>query len=105
MWHVGSGVRIENQATQVGKLINEFKELRDVIGNSGCCGVLLFQLLFENLADAFQALIQSLIVRPQPRFRLLHLLLQQENRVSHLEVVNYDHNKAIARQDLIISVY
>lgn len=72
-----------HQAGQISKLVDEVKQLADVIGDGGCVGILSLQVLLVDLAHAFHALVDRLVIRVCAGLGL-HPRLDQEDCVRHL---------------------
>jgi len=79
---VRAGSLLKDETRQIGQLIDEVEELRDVVGDGRTVGIDALQMLLEDLADALHALGHRLEIRVRPRLRLLRRLHQQD-RVGH----------------------
>jgi len=62
---------LKYEAGKVGQLVNEVKQLGDVVSDGGRVGVDALEVLFEDLADALDALGHRLKVGISPRLWLL----------------------------------
>ena len=65
-------------------LVNEVKELTDIIGDGGYVGIGPLEVLLVNFADPLHAFVDRLVVRVGPGLRL-DARLNQQDGVSHGE--------------------
>jgi len=72
-------IRHLHQATQISKLINEFKQLADVVGDRRTVGIHLFEILLEDFASTCTPTCQSWsYIKPQ--MALCSIKLPKQNR-------------------------
>lgn len=67
-----------HKTREIRELINEIKELRNVVGNRWGVRILSLQMLFINLTNAFHALIHGLEIGVSSRLRFGAGLHQQD---------------------------
>lgn len=70
-----------NETAQVAQLINEIKQLSDVVGDGGRVGVATFQVFLVDAAHALHALVHRFVVAVGAGLGV-NPRLHQENRVS-----------------------
>lgn len=80
------GASLVDQAAQIGELIDEIKELTDVIGDWGDVWILSLEMLFVHFAHSFHAFVDGFIVGISAGFGFVPRLHQQ-NCVAHFGLV------------------
>lgn len=53
---------LANKKREVSEIVDEVEEVGDVVGDTRGGGVLVLQVLFVDAADAFEALVEALVV-------------------------------------------
>jgi len=81
---VSVGGSLVDQAAEVGQLVDEVEQLRDVVSDGGDVGVHPLQMLLVDLANSLEALVDWLVIRVGPGLRP-GLRLDQKDRVAHYE--------------------
>jgi len=74
---------VKDKAAEICELVDELKQLTDVVRDAGRVRVHLLQVFLKDLARPFKTLIDGLIVRVRATFRLL-AWLNEQNCVRHI---------------------
>ncbi|TKR67402.1 hypothetical protein L596_023559 [Steinernema carpocapsae] len=74
---------VEDEAGEIGEAVDELEKVHNVVLDLGLLGIGLAEVLFEDLADGFEALTNGFVVGPGSGVELLCGLDEEDGVLGH----------------------